>query len=138
MINKSLTVMIAMYSISMMILVGQYMFADPYGITLTNYKGETIPIPLQNILRIDVFNLAATNIVETNFNGTVNGEPFNKVVDFNQSMAYSVFELGTILSGTYVFHILHFMGVPTLVVLAFTIPYTFLLIRTFVGFLRGF
>ena len=130
--------MIFMYALTTSLLAVQYMIADTYDMSLTNYKGESLAPPLLNIAQVSNFNEASTNIIDTNFNGTVDGRPFDKVVDFNQSMAYSVFQFLSILSGTYVFYIMYFLGIPLVVVGGFILLYSLLLIRTIVGILRGF
>ena len=138
MINKSISVMIFMYALTTSLLAMQYIVADAYDITLTNYKGESLAPPLLNLAKVSNFDTASANIIGTNFNGTVDGRPFDKVVDFNQSMAYSVFQYISILSGTYVFYIMFFLGIPMIVVSGFMLLYSLLLIRTIVGVLRGF
>ena len=138
MINKSIDIIIFMYALTTSLLAGQYMIADPYGIELVNYQGRNLVDPLEASLQVQSINIASENIIDTNFNGTVNGNPFNKVVDFNQSMAYSVFQLLSIISGTYIFYILSFLGLPLIVASGFTLIYSILAIRSIVGWLRGF
>lgn len=138
MINKSIYVIMFMLSINGGLLIVQYSIADLYGMELKNLNNEPIKSHVVDVIRIGTLNEVTQNIQDTNFNGTVNGQPFNRVIDFNQAMAYSVFELARLLTGTQIFYIMMQFGVPEFVVAIMVVPYIFLLIRTMVGLLRGF
>lgn len=138
MINKAIYVIIFMYAINGGILIAQYTMADIYGLELTNAEGTTYKSRILETINIDEFNQVTQNIENTNFQGNVSGNPFNRVVDFNVGMAYSVWELVRLLTGTEIFFLLMFFGVPEFVVAIIIVPYIFLLIRTIVGLLRGF
>ena len=139
MIDKSLIIIICFYTVSISVLAGQFLIADVFDMRLTNYKGEPIDSALYTLIRFDSLNQIADNVIHTNFQGNVTeGIPFNRIIDFNVAMAYSVWELVTLLSGTYIFYMLLLFGVPEVIILALVVPYMFLLIRTIIGILRGF
>ena len=138
MINKSIYVIMFMLSINGGILVVQYTIADLYGMELTNHKGEPYKSQILDSIGIDSINRITNNIQTTDFHQNVSGHEFDRVIDFNVGMAYTVWEFVTLLTGMYVFYVLIHFGVPEFVVAIMAIPYTLLLIRTIVGLLRGF
>lgn len=138
MIEKSIIMIISMYCLTICLLSGQFMLGDPYGFTLKNFNGEPIPSAILNTARLSEFNEASNNILETDFDGTVDGREFDRVVDFNVGMAFTVWEFVSILTGTYIFYILYFLGIPYFVVGGMMVIYSILLFRTIAGILRGF
>ena len=138
MINKSIYVIMFMLAINGGILIAQYTIADLYGMQLVNHKGEAYKSRILDSIGIDEINKVTRNIEQTDFTGNVSGNPFDRVIDFNVGMAYTVWEFVNLLTGMYVFYILVHFGVPEFVVAIMAIPYTFLLVRTIVGLLRGF
>ena len=138
MINKSIYVIMFMLSINGGILIVQYVIADFYGMELTNHNGDPYRSQILSNIGVDRINEATTKIETTPFEGNVSGQPFNRIIDFNVGMAYTVWEFVSLLTGLYVFFVLVHFGAPEFVVAIMAIAYTFLLIRTIIGLLRGF
>lgn len=137
MIDKSLIIILIMYVITISLMTFEYTWAAPYGLSLTNFQGEAITPVLESTLPQDRLNQIQTDVLTTNINATVGGEPFDRVGDFNLGMAYTAWEYISLLSGTYMFYILYFMGVPLPLVIGMSLIYGFFFIRTVVGILRG-
>ena len=117
------------------------MILTPLGLELTNPEGEPINSQLVALIATDEINQISKDAINTNYDGPVpsdNDEGFNRIFDFNPAMAYTVFEAVNLLTGTYIFHILTLFGVPHYLTTGLIIIYTYFLIRTIAGMLRGF
>lgn len=129
MYEKALVIMIFMYSTSFMFLGAQYMIGDAFGITITNIDGEAIASNILTIVDIDNFNTQTGTVV--NFNQTtISSNPIIAAA----GMALEFFQL---LTGTYIFNLMSFFGIPAIVVAGFTGLYAFFMIRAVIAILRG-
>ena len=129
MIEKALIIIVFMYCTSFSMLAGQYMIGDVYGITITNFEGVEMR---SNIL--DVINSGNLNTVTGSLN-TINGTQ----VEENPILAAGglVADIILLLTGTYIFNILLFFGVPTIFIAGMVVIYSLMLFRTLIGYLRG-
>ncbi len=129
MIEKSLIVFIFMYSTSFGILGAQYALADTFGIELTNWKGEVLQNPILIIINVADLNLQTENVTSTD-PAEITGDPIG-------AAGKMTLQLFLILTGTYIFNVLYFLGVPIIIVSGLILLYLILLARTFIAYLRG-
>lgn len=129
MIEKALIVIIFMYSITFGLLAAQYTLADIYGVTLTNWQGDELKNPILQIADTSGLNTILTNVTST--------DPTALQTDPITAAAQITYQLFLILTGTYVFNVLYFLGVPFIVVSGLAIIYLILLARALIGYLRG-
>ena len=129
MIEKSLIVIIFLYISSFSLLGAQYIWADVFHITMTNFQGQ----PLKNNLLSDIH----TDTLNTISNSTLNTSPtsiISNVIGISGGIAW---DLVLLVTGTYIFDILNQLGVPTIFIVGFVAVYVFLLIRSILGWVRG-
>ena len=128
-----------------MVLAGQFVIADVFGLTLTNYKGDEIESQL-----VDSFNVETLNTITESW---INFTRFNSIIDVATSFvtAAQVFvELLTLMSGTYIFLIVYYLlggggailGDNDDIIAAFIvgglfIPYAIMLGNTIIAKIRG-
>lgn len=129
MIEKPLMIIIFMYAVSFSMLSVQYVIADIFGITLVNFEGQPIQSSLLQI--IDTGNI---NIVTGNLN-TLNETKIE--TDPITAAAELVWDMLTLLTGTYIFNLLSLFGIPDIVIAGMVIIYSIMLFRTLIAYLRG-
>ena len=129
MYEKALIVIIFMYSTSFMFLAAQYLIGDVFGMTLTNFDGDEIQSNVLTIIDVDEFN-SQTGTVLTSNQTTISTDPIIAAA----GMALEFFQL---LTGTYVFNLMFFFGIPSIVVAGFSGLYALLMIRAVIAILRG-
>lgn len=130
MIEKALIILIFMYSVSFAVLAGQFIIADVFGKTLTNYNGDEIKSNLVSIIDIDTINSISNSIVTGNY--TISDTATAFVAAGNV-----VVELLLLLTGTYIFNVLWLFGVPELIIVGMVILYIILLGRAIIAYIRG-
>uniref|UniRef100_A0AAT9J7B8 ORF41 n=1 Tax=Nitrosopumilaceae spindle-shaped virus TaxID=3065433 RepID=A0AAT9J7B8_9VIRU len=136
MIDKALTIIIAMYAIGFSMLGVQYTVASSFGVTMISpVTGEPIESALVGYIQEGEFNTRTQNIVGADFQG--NSTYYNKVETFTTSAAFVAWELIELMTGTYIFHILLLFGVPQIWVTLFIALYVLLLARAIIGYVRG-
>ena len=129
MIEKSLIVIIFMYSFSFSALCVQYMYADVLGTDIKNFEGVVIKSEILNYVDMPAVNTATSNIVGTN-STSVTSNPVTAAA----GIAWEIIQL---MSGTYIFGVLVMLGVPSIIVAGMTILYVFMLARTIIAYIRG-
>ena len=130
MYEKALIAIIFMYCVSGGILIAQYIAGDLMGITLQNYKGEEIKIPLTESYNVATLNSSTQNIINANYT----------LVDVAAAFVAAgsvVTQLLILLTGFYIYQVLVTLGVPLYVVLILVVPYAFLLARALIAYIRG-
>lgn len=131
MIEKSLIVIIFMYSLSFAMLGVQYTLADTFGITLTNWEGVELKSVILTTINEDSFNLQTGQL--NNLNQTlIETDPITAAASF-------VYELFQILTGTYIFNVLALM-LPSsahIFIVGMVGIYAIMLFRTLIAYLRG-
>lgn len=134
MIEKALFIAITMYALSFAVLVGQYVWGDVFGVTLTSFTGTPIQSPLLALIQTDTLNTISTDIINANSttNSTITG------IERAFTVGYTVgWDLVTLLTGTYIFNFLYLMGVPPLLIAGMVILYVFLLGRAIMSYIRN-
>ena len=129
MIEKALIIIVFMYCTSFSMLAGQFMIGDVYGIPIVNFEGVEMR---SNIL--DVINTGNLNTVT----GSLNSLNQTTITD-NPIVAAGglVWDIVTLLTGTYIFNMLLFFGVPPIFIGGMVVIYSLMLFRTLIGYLRG-
>lgn len=128
MLDKPLFIIITLYALSISLLGAQYM-ADSYGLTLRAPDGTAIApniIDFTDIASINAKTSSVKNLNQTQF--TL--DP----VFAGASLALTLFQ---ILTGALIFNLLYLFGMPTIFIVAISIPYWLLLINTLIAKIRG-
>ena len=129
MMDKSLVIIIFMYLVSFSMLGAQYLFADVFGITLTNQNGQVLKSNVWTFIKYGNLNSYATQITAA-----------NQTVSFTNAVGQAGllgWDLVTLATGTYIFNILVFFGVPYIIVWPLVLVYIILLGRSIMGWIRG-
>ena len=126
--EKSLILIMFMYIAGAALIGAQYIWADVFHVTMTNFQG----VPLKDNLLHDI-NMGSINGVGGAVLNNTQTSAANAVV-FTAQIAW---DLILLMSGTYIFDFIFQMGVPAIFVTIFIIGYLFLLIRTIMGYVRG-
>ena len=129
MIEKSLIIIIFLYISSFSLLGAQYIWADVFHITMTNFSGQ----PLKNNLLTDIH----TDTLNTITNSTLQTNPTNIISNVIGITGGIMWDLVLLATGTYIFDILSQLGVPLIFIVGFVAVYAFLLIRSIAGWIRG-
>jgi hypothetical protein len=128
MIEKGLMVIMFMYAVSFSALTVQWML-EPADITIRNADGDELKSSVIAIINNNTFNQASFDIANPN---QTNLET-NPVLAAGAALA----DLLLLLTGTYIFSILVFFGVPVPFVVGLVGLYIFLLARLIIGYARG-
>ena len=126
--EKSLILIMFMYIAGAALIGAQYIWADVFHVTMTNFSG----VPLKNNLLNDI-NMKSINGVGGAVLNNTQTTAANAVI-FTAQVAW---DLILLMSGTAIFDFLFQMGVPLLFITIFVIGYLFLLVRTIMGYVRG-
>ena len=129
MIEKSLIIIIFLYISSFALLGAQYIWADVFHITMTNFQGQ----PLKNNLLNDIH----TTTLNTIQNSTLNTPTTDIITNLINTTGGIAWDLVLLVTGTYIFDILSQMGVPLIFIAGFVAVYAFLLLRSILGWVRG-
>ena len=130
MIDKPLMIILFLYISSFMFLGVQFLLADAVGITMTNFEGVQIKSQIIDTINLDKLNEHTGNFI------TDNTEPVSVIEQFVQTSGLA-WELLTLLTGTYVFNILIFFGVPEIFVTGMVIIYVMMFGRTVIGYVKS-
>lgn len=112
---KSLIIIVVMYALSIMLLVGQWTIADVFGITLTDFYG--------NPLKGTTLSLVNTGAINTFQGNVTNATPLQLVVNVVSTTSNYLWQLIQILTGTLIFNVLYYLGVPAIMVNGLVIMY---------------
>lgn len=129
MIEKPLIIIIFLYATSFALLGVQFVLADVFGITMTNFEGVEIQSNLLDVIDQDNINSVTSNLNSLN-QTTVEDNPVTAAAEL-------LWDVLTILTGTYVFNLLSLLGVPSIIIVGMTIIYAIMLFRTLIAYLRG-
>ena len=130
MIDKPLIIILFLYISSFMFLGVQFLLADAVGITMTNFEGVQVKSKILDTIKLDRLNEHTENFV------TDNTEPVSVIEQFVQTAGLA-WELLTLLTGTYIFNILVFFGVPEIFVTGLVVIYIIMFARSVIGYVKG-
>lgn len=135
MIDKALMIIIVMYATSIAFLTVEYTIVDVMHVEVTNYRGETLNGTLvETWMNMEVFNEQSQLIINGTFNQ--NTTDYNRVETSITAAAAVAWNLIILLTGTQIFALMYFFGVPTPLVGGMVILYMFLLARGIFGYLN--
>lgn len=128
-IEKSLIIIMFFYATTFCLVGAQYIWADVFHITMTNFSGQPLKNNLLNDIHTTTLNSVSNTIVQTN----------QSSVSFDVIAAAGniAWDLILLISGTYIFDLLLQLGVPGIFVAMFVGLYIFLLARSILGWIRG-
>lgn len=135
MLDKALFIILCIYSISIAYITVEWAVVDVMHLTVENYRGEELSASLiGGFMNIDLFNSQTDLIINGTFNQ--NTTPYNRVETSITAAAAVAWNLIILLSGTAIFTLLYFLGVPLPFVLGLAVIYIFLLARAIFGYLN--
>lgn len=127
--EKALLVMIFFYLASFMLLGVQFMLGDIYGKDMVNWKGDIMRSSVLDYLDEDNFNSKTQAALDADKTSTL--------LDTFIGAATIGWDFFLFLSGTYIFTLLVFFGIPEIIVAAIVATYLVLLVRALIGLIRG-
>ena len=124
-----------MYALSFSFLIGQYIFADVLGMTLTSpITGLPIQSAVLEFINTGNINSIATQTVNVNSTTSNVFTGIERAFQLGMTVGLQLFEL---MTGTYIFNLLSVLGVPNIAILVFVTIYVFLLIRAAMSYFRN-
>lgn len=135
MLDKALLIIIVMYAISISFLTVEYTIVDVLHVEVTNYRGETLNSTLvETWMDMSVFNEQSQLIINGTFNE--NTTDYNRVETSITAAAAVAWNLIILLTGTQIFALMYFFGVPFPLVAGMVILYMLLLARAIFGYIN--
>ena len=143
MLDKSLYIMLFMWIITFSMLGVQYMAGDIMGQEITiqctdsiladcaSIYGEPVKPYLLNWSTEASLNTVLARAVTGNYTGV------DKFLDFAVAAAYAAWDLIKLVSGVYVFSMLYYIGMPSIMVIGIGLIFLILLLRSVFGWIRG-
>lgn len=98
-----------------MLLAGQWAIADVFGITITDFYGHPLAPTVLSLVNVGALNSFQGNVTNTN--------PATLNVNTITTTATMLWQLFQLASGTYIFNVLFYLGVPAILVSGMTIVY---------------
>ena len=135
MLDKALLVIIVMYGMSVAYLSIEYVIVDVFHVPVTNYNGDELDGGLVvTWMQMDKFNSQSLLIINGTFNE--NTTDYNRVETSVTAAAAVAWNLIILLTGTYIFNLILFMGVPWPFVIGMAVIYMVLLARAIFGYIN--
>ena len=143
MIDKAFLMMVFMYILSFSTMAGIWMFADVLGVELlincsdgcANYGEPFKPAVLQWLGGGDVNEILGRSSTGDYTNS--DNSPFDRVLNFTTAAAHVAWDVIGLMTGTYFFTFMYFMGVPMIIAGGLMLVYSFFLVRAIFGYIRG-
>jgi len=129
MIDKPLIIIIFLYLTSFMLLGMQFVLGDIFGVTMTNFEGEEMRSAIIDLMRYGNLNELTNTFAEQ--------DETPSVLDSIWAYVNLGWELVQLLTGTYVFNLLRFFGIPHIFVAGIVGVYLIMIGRTVLGYIRG-
>lgn len=134
MIDKSLYIIIFFYASGFMLLGVQYVLGDVYHIEMTNLDGDPLQSSILQIINTNNINSITSNIANAT---DAENSTLDSIVNAFQ-LGYNIgIEFAFLLTGTYIFNIMYFFGIPVIVIAGFVALYLFCVGRTLIAYIRG-
>ena len=135
MLDKALMMLIIMYATSVAFLTVEYTIVDVLHVEVINYRGQTLNSTLvETWMNMDVFNEQSQKIINGTFNE--NTTDYNRVETSITAAAAVAWNLIILLTGTQIFALMYFFGVPWPLVGGLVIIYMVLLARAIFGYIN--
>ena len=131
--SASVMIVIAMYTFSFSLVAVQDTLLDPLGLEFTAPLDDSRGISdITALIDEEKINEATANMIRGT-NGTDDDPGFDPVIDSLLSGAYSTVELIKLMSGTYVFNVLIWLGIDPIWVNLFVFLYILFLAWTIIN-----
>ena len=135
MLDKALFIILCIYAVSVSYITVEWALVDVMHVTVTNYRGEVLSSTLiGGFMNINLFNTQTQLIINGTFDQ--NTTDYNRVENSITAAAAVAWNLIILLSGTAIFTLLYYLGVPLPLVLGLAVIYIFLLARAIFGYLN--
>ena len=134
MIEKPLFIVLTVYCISFSTLAGQYFINEFMDIELTNWEGAPIKTNILSLSNMTELNQLAADFADAESQSNSTLAPIENAFNIGLNIGW---EILTLLTGTYIFNFMYFMGVPWYFVAGMAMVYFFMLARTIVAYVRG-
>lgn len=125
-----------------MLLGVQYVLGDVYHIEMTNLDGDPLQSGILEIIDTDNINAITADIANATDaeNSTLDAIVNAFQVGYNVAKLYistAAGETAGLLTGTYVFNLMYFFGIPPIIIAGFVALYLFCVGRTLIAYVRG-
>ncbi len=143
MLDKALYIMIFMWIASFTLLGVQYMVGDIMGQEMTIQCTDSILMDCESVKGTPIKPYILNWANEANINeitqraseGDYTG--IDKFIQFAIAAAFVAWDLIALVSGVYLFTMLYFIGMPSIMVIGLGIVYLIFLLRSIFGWIRG-
>jgi hypothetical protein len=142
--DRALWMMIGMWMATFVTLGGQYIYGDVLRQDLVINCTDSIPMDCDSIkgepmkaYLVGYIDLANINSILSNSLAGTDGGTIDRLLQSVVAAAYVAWNVVALLSGTYIFTFLYFLGIPTVFVVGIALVYAILLVRAIVGYIRN-
>lgn len=132
--EKSMIIIMLMYSLSFSILGVQYIAADVFHKQITDFNGHPIKNILINGVGTSTLNFIMTNSTCTTKTCQQTAENPITYLTVAAQYAWSIFML---ITGLYIFQFAYQLGIPLIFMMGFIALYLILLVRSMMAWIRG-
>ena len=119
----------------------QWLYADVLGITLVNEEGVELRSTIIDIIDQENINAVSVNIANATQaeNTTLSAIDNAFQVGYNVAKIYvgAGTDVAMLLTGTYIFNLVYWVGVPAIFIVPMVVIYVFMLGRTLIAYVRG-
>lgn len=119
---------------SFSVIAGQYFINEVFDITITNWEGAPVQSTIIALIDMNELNTITGDFANAESQSNSTLAPIENA--FNIGLAVG-WEILTLLTGTYIFNFIYFMGVPWYFVAGMAIVYFMMLGRTIIAYIRG-
>lgn len=124
--EKSVVIIITMYCLSIMLLVGQWAIVDLMGRQLLDLNGNPLQPTLFSLTNQGQINSIQGNVTNTNI--------LQQSINVITTTGLYIFQTIQLLTGTAIFNVLYYLGVPPIMVIGMTIIYIIFLVITVISY----
>lgn len=132
--DKAFYIIIFMYFASFGMLAGQYLFADPFGYSLTNFEGVAIKNEVLGIINVTNVNTITGEIADAQSQSNSTLDAVENAFNIGLNIGFLGLQ---ILTGTYILNILYLFGIPAIFIAGMVVIYAFLLVDAIIARIRG-
>lgn len=133
-IEKPLFIVICVYCVSFSVLAGQYFVGDVLGMEITNWEGAPVQSTILALIDMNELNTITGDFANAESQSNSTLAPIENAFNIGLNVGW---EILTLLTGTYIFNFIYFMGVPWYFVAGMAIVYFMMLGRTIIAYIRG-
>lgn len=134
-------IIIFMYLSGYCLIGVQWLYADVLNITLVNEDGIELRSTIIDIIDQENINAVSVNIANATQaeNSTLSAIDNAFQVGYNVAKIYvgAGVDVAMLLTGTYIFNLVFWVGVPAIFIVPMAVVYCFMLGRTLIAYIRG-